>query len=197
MRPGLPWWSGHRVAPLGHGLQGAAQQLPLRVLGSAVTKITREGRATAPSWPSTTFITSPSKLQACGVAVQSAGVARHGKRPWPPGPEAVGHPTTATSAMLGWDEMDSSISRARRWPATLITSSVTAQDEVVAVGVADAPVEGAVDQAARNALPVGVDETLVVAHTVCMQPGGSGPSMATRPSGWARSAPCPSLRRSA
>ena len=34
-------------------------------------------------------------------------------------------PTTATSAMLGWLEMLSSISRVpRRWPATLITSSV-------------------------------------------------------------------------
>ncbi|MNT57838.1 hypothetical protein D3C72_1952400 [compost metagenome] len=38
-----------------------------------------------------------------------------------------------------------------------------AQDEVVAIGIADAPVEGAVDQLAGNALPVGVDETLVVA----------------------------------
>ncbi len=38
----------------------------------------------------------------------------------------------------------------------------TAQDEEVAVLVAYAPVEGAVDHAARNALPVGVDEALVV-----------------------------------
>src|SRR5256885_10682841 len=37
-----------------------------------------------------------------------------------------------------------------------------AQDEEVAVLVANAPVEGAVDHAAWNAFPVGVDEALVV-----------------------------------
>jgi hypothetical protein len=37
------------------------------------------------------------------------------------------------------------------------------QDEEVAVLVADAPIEGAVDLPARNAAPVGLDEALVVA----------------------------------
>src|SRR4029453_18045904 len=41
--------------------------LPERVFGSAVTKCTRAGRATAPSCVSTTFITSPSSASRSAV----------------------------------------------------------------------------------------------------------------------------------
>src|SRR5947207_5803365 len=56
-----------------------------------------------------------------------------------------------------------------------------AEDEVVPVLVADSPVEGGVDQLVLEVLEVGLHEALVVAHTVLMQPGGSGGAIVTTP----------------
>ena len=99
--------------------------LPERVFGSAVTKCTRDGRATAPSWLSTTFMTSAS----CAARFASVSTRPMSLRTakaiatWPLSASCT--PTTATSATFGCDEIDSSISRVpSRWPATLMTSSV-------------------------------------------------------------------------
>src|SRR6267143_5371222 len=99
--------------------------LPERVFGSSVTKCTALGRAMAPSCLSTVSITSFSSLllpsaelnfETSFATAKASGIC--------PLMESA-TPTTAHSAMFGCLLTASSISRApRRWPATLITSSV-------------------------------------------------------------------------
>ena len=99
--------------------------LPLRVLGSAVTIMTRAGRATAPRSPSTW------RMISCSIFLMPSGVSRPSEDLAVTKASATcpltssATPTTAASATLGCAAMLSSISRVpRRWPATLITSSV-------------------------------------------------------------------------
>src|SRR5437763_3641244 len=92
--------------------------LPERVLGSSVTKCTAFGRAMAPSCRSTVCITSSAEVRfAASLSTANASGI------WPFSSAAT--PTTAHSATVGCMFTASSISRVpRRWPATLITSSV-------------------------------------------------------------------------
>ena len=99
--------------------------LPERVFGSAVTKWTRDGRATEPSWLSTVFMMSPSSfIRPFASPSADASLAMTNAIATCP-LSASATPTTATSATFAWLEMLSSISRVpRRCPATLMTSSV-------------------------------------------------------------------------
>jgi len=85
--------------------------LPERVFGSTVTKRTHDGRATAPSCVSTSFMISPSSFKAsAGVAAEDGSFSTaKAIATWPLSGSAT--PTTATSATPGWLEMLSSISR--------------------------------------------------------------------------------------
>src|SRR5919201_2623045 len=92
--------------------------LPERVFGSKPTKCTAFGRAMAPSCRSTVCITSSALvfLPASLSTAKASGI-------WPLSSSAT--PTTAHSATFGCMFTASSISRVpRRWPATLMTSSV-------------------------------------------------------------------------
>src|SRR2546430_14017209 len=99
--------------------------LPERVFGSSVTKCTAFGRAMAPRCLSTVAITSFSSLllpsAELNLETSFATAKASGSCPL----RASATPTTAHSAMFGCMLTASSISRVpRRWPATLITSSV-------------------------------------------------------------------------
>src|SRR5882762_8449084 len=97
--------------------------LPERVFGSSVTKCTAFGRAMAPSCLSTVCSTSFSSffLPSTESGVFFGTAKASGICPL----RESATPTTAHSAMFGCMLTASSISRVpRRWPATLITSSV-------------------------------------------------------------------------
>src|SRR5256712_3230061 len=99
--------------------------LPERVFGSSVTKCTAFGRAMAPSCLSTAAITSCSSLllPSAELNFETSFVTAKASGSCPLRESAT--PTTAHSAMFGCMLTASSISRVpRRWPATLITSSV-------------------------------------------------------------------------
>src|SRR2546421_7089036 len=91
---------------------------PERVFGSSVTKCTAFGRAMAPSCWSTVCITSSAEVRfAASLSTANAS----GICPF----SSSATPTTAHSATFGCMLTASSISRVpRRWPATLMTSSV-------------------------------------------------------------------------
>src|SRR5437588_1083901 len=92
--------------------------LPERVFGSSVTKCTAFGRAIAPSCRSTICITSSAEVR---FAASLSTANARGICPF----RSSATPTTAHSATFGCMLTASSISRVpRRWPATLMTSSV-------------------------------------------------------------------------
>src|SRR5437879_2481842 len=99
--------------------------LPERVFGSSVTNCTAFGRAMAPSRLSTVAITSFSSLllPSAELNFETSFATAKASGSCPLRESAT--PTTAHSAMFGCMLTASSISRVpRRWPATLITSSV-------------------------------------------------------------------------
>src|SRR3989441_3795068 len=99
--------------------------LPERVFGSSVTKCTAFGRAMAPSCLSTVAITSFSSLllPSAELNFETSFATAKASGSCPLRESAT--PTTAHSAMFGCMLTASSISRVpRRWPATVITSSV-------------------------------------------------------------------------
>ena len=127
--------------------------LPQRVFGSSATKCTRAGRATAPSWSSTVFMISPSSFSARRrrrpaprvlgdheghrhLALQRVGDADH---------RDLGDVRMAGDALLD-------LARAQAVAGDVDDVVGAAEDEEVAVVVADAPVEGAVDHAGPGML---------------------------------------------
>ncbi len=158
--------------------------LPERVFGSTLTKCTRAGRASAPSCV-------VDRLH--DVAFEPQARRRHRRARAASLRDDEGHRDLALQRIghadhrdLGDVRMarDALLDLARAEPVAGDVDDVVgaAEDEVVAVGVADAPVEGVVDAAGPGCCPSrSRTKRASSRHTVCMQPGGIGPSITTTP----------------
>jgi hypothetical protein len=138
--------------------------LPLRVLGSTFTKVHARWPGHGAQLVSTCFMTSPSSFRRAASSSRAPRHPWHGKGHGHLALELVGHAHHRHLGNVGV-RCNALLDLARAQAVAGHVDHVVgaAQDEVVAVGVADAPVKGAVEQAAGDALPVGVDEALVVA----------------------------------
>ena len=91
-------------------------------------------------------------------------------------------PITAASATFGWETIADSISAVEsRWPETLITSSIAADDPEVAVVVLAARRRRRGRSRRAEALPVGLDEAVVAPCRACAASPATGRRSTSRP----------------